>query len=178
MNSFYSRDELLELGFKTLGEHVLISRKASIYNASCIEIGNHVRIDDFCVISGNISFGDYIHISMGTGLFAGNAGIVLEDYTTVSSRFAVYAVSDDYSGESMTNPMVPDEYRDVTEKRVIIKKHTIIGTGSTILPGVMLGEGTSVGAMSLINRDTEPWTIYAGIPVRKIKLRSQQILEI
>lgn len=52
--SFYTHDELAEIGFKSCGKNVLISRKASIYSPAKIEIGDNVRIDDFCILSGVI----------------------------------------------------------------------------------------------------------------------------
>lgn len=178
MNSFYSEEELKEIGFKSYGENVQISRNASIYGADKISIGNNVRIDDFCVISGNISLGNYIHIAAFCGLFGGNAGIEIHDYSTTSSKCSIYALSDDYSGEYMTNPTIPDRYKNVTEKKVIINKHSIIGTGTTILPGVTISEGCSVGSMSLVNKSLDSWGIYAGIPCRKIKDRSKHLLEL
>ena len=45
--AIYTRDELQELGFSNVGENVKISKKASIYGASRISIGDNVRIDDF-----------------------------------------------------------------------------------------------------------------------------------
>ena len=54
----------------------------------------------------------------------------------------------------------------------------IIGTGSTLLPGVTLGEGCSVGAMSLINKSLPAWGIYAGIPARLLRPRSRKLLEL
>ncbi len=51
MDSFYSRDELKKIGLKKYGENVFLSKKASIYNPEKIEIGNNVRIDDFCILS-------------------------------------------------------------------------------------------------------------------------------
>ncbi len=77
----------------------------------------------------------------------------------------------------LTNPMLPDEYRNVVEEKVVLEKHTIIGTGSTILPGCILGEGTAVGSMSLVNKSLDPWGIYVGVPCRKIKDRKKNILE-
>ena len=77
----------------------------------------------------------------------------------------------------MVNPMVPDEYKNLERGDVSVGRHSIIGTGSTILPGVNIGEGVAVGAMSLINRNLEPWTINVGIPCRKIKERVRKPLE-
>lgn len=177
-SSFYSEDELKELGIKSIGKNVLISKKASIYGANNICIGNNVRIDDFCIMSGNINIGDYVHIAAGCLLFGGKKGIVLEDFSGISSRGAIYAESDDYSGNFLTNPMVDDKYKNVDGEKVILKKHALVGTGSTILPGVIIGEGSSVGAMSLITKSLEPWGIYVGIPCKKIKDRSRKILEL
>lgn len=178
MSSFYSIEELKTLGLKEYGENILISRKCSIYGAENISLGSNVRIDDFCVLSGCITIGSYVHIAVGSMLFAGPEGITLEDYTGISSRCALYARSDDYTGQHMTNQIVPAEYTGVTGAPVRMEKHSIIGTGCTILPGVTLAEGCSVGAMSLLNRSTEPWGIYMGVPARRVKERSRKLLEL
>lgn len=179
MNNFYSIDELKKMGFKYLGgNNILISRKASIYGIDNIIIGDNVRIDDFCILSGNIKIGNYVHISACVCMFAGETGIELSDFVSVSSRCAVYAKSDDYSGAVMSNPMVPIKYRHIMSGKVLFEKHTLIGTGSTILPGVTISEGTSIGSMSLVNRTLDPWGIYVGIPCKKIKNRKKDILEL
>ena len=176
MDSFYSEMELTKLGFKFLGTGVLISKKASLYGISDISIGDHVRIDDFCILSGNIQIGSFVHISAYTALFGGKTGIILDDFSGISSRCVIYAESDDYSGEAMTNPMIPDKYRKVYGNGVKIGRHGIIGTGSTILPAVEIGEGASIGAMSLVAKDVAPWSINVGIPCKKIKDRSKKLL--
>lgn len=177
MNSFYSEDEIRQLGFKSVGQNVLVSKKASIYGISNIEIGNNVRIDDFCILSGKITIHNYVHIAAGVMLFGGMEGIELEDYTGISSRTAVYAESDDYTGEAMTNPMVPDQCRKVYGGKVLFQKHSLIGTGCTVLPDVTVGVGASVGAMSLVASDLEPWGMYVGIPCKKIKERKKDLLK-
>lgn len=178
MTSFYSESELMKIGFKSVGKNVLVSRRASIYGASHISIGNHVRIDDFCILSGNLMIGNYVHIAAACLLFGGNDGIIFEDYTGLSSRSAVYAESDDYAGTHLTNPTLPDKYRHIIGGGVLVKKHAIIGTGCSILPNVVVGEGCAVGSMSLVTRSLDSWGIYAGIPCRRIKNRSQKMLQL
>ena len=177
-SSYYSIEELKEIGFANIGHNVMISRKASIYGADKISIGNNVRIDDFCLLSGRIQLGDYIHIAVYSALFGGSEGIEMKNFTTVSSRCALYAVSDDYSGEAMTYPMAPDCFLRRINKKIILNKHVLIGTGSTVLPGVEIGEGTAVGAMSLVNKSLGEWGIYAGIPCSRLKERSKYLLEL
>ena len=178
LNSFYSADELNELGFKIIGQNVFISRKASIYSADKISIGDNVRIDDFCILSGKITIGDYIHIAAYTALYGGSKGILVQDFANISSKVSIYSISDDYSGETMTNPMIPDKFKNIKNEKVIIERYVIIGSGCVVLPGIVLKEGSSFGAMTLINRSSEPWSINAGIPYTKIKNRSKELLKL
>lgn len=79
----------------------------------------------------------------------------------------------------MTNSMVPAKYRPgIISKPVRIGKYTILGCNSVVLPGVTISEGTAVGSMSLCNKSTEEWSIYAGIPARKIRERRRDLLEL
>lgn len=173
----YTQEELEKIGFKSLGKNVFLSRKASIYFPEKISIGNNVRIDDFCILSGDITLGNYIHIAAYCGLYGGG-GIEIDDFSTTSSRVVIYSVSDDYSGLALTNPIIPEKYRNIKIGKVILKKHTIVGTGSTILPQIILEEGTAVGAHSLVNKSTKSWGIYVGSPAKRIKERKKDLLEL
>lgn len=176
MTSFYTVEELKQLGIHKFGCNVRISRKASIYSADKLSIGDNVRIDDFCILSGHIEIGNFIHIAAYTALYGGDKGIYISDFSNLSSRISIYSVSDDYSGETMTNPMVPADYKNVTSEAVYIGKHVIIGSTSVVLPGVNIAEGSSFGSFSFINRNSEPWSINVGIPFKKIKDRSRELL--
>lgn len=178
MNSFYSRDELEKIGFAAIGDDVLVSRKVSIYGAEKMSLGNHVRIDDFCVLSGKITIGSYIHISVGSILHGDTVGIEIADFCGISGHVSLYAASDDYSGGYLTNPMVPERYKNTYKAKIRLEKHVLIGSACTILPGVIIGEGCSIGSMSLVQKELKPWTIYAGIPCRELKPRSKRLLEL
>ena len=174
------REAIEALGFAFVGENVQISDRASFYGASRISLGSNVRIDDFCVLSagvGGISIGDYVHIAVYSSLI-GTGKISLSDFCNISSRVAIYSSNDDYSGAAMTNPMVPSKYTGVTHADVFLGKHVIVGSGSVILPGVTLEEGVAVGALSLVQKNCEPFGIYAGNPARRIKERKRDLLEL
>lgn len=175
--AFLTEAQLREIGFKHLGVNVRISDKASIYNADQIEIGDNSRIDDFCVISGNVTIGRNVHIAVFCNVAGGEKGIVFEDFAGLAYGCHVFSQSDDYSGRSLTNPTVPDQYKFETKAPILIGRHCIVGTSSIILPGVALAEGTSVGAMSMVMKSTEPWSIYFGVPAKKIKNRQRDLLE-
>jgi acetyltransferase-like isoleucine patch superfamily enzyme len=176
--AFYTRDQLEQFGFKSLGQNVLISDKASIYNFNEIEIGNNSRIDDFCVVSGKVSLGRNVHIAVFCNVAGGEKGVVMEDFSGLAYGCHVFSQSDDYSGKTLTNPTIPDRFKSEKKAAIYIGRHSIVGTSSIILPGVTLAEGTSIGAMTMVTKSTEPWSIYFGIPAKKIKNREKNILEL
>lgn len=178
--SYLSRSTLETMGFSVIGDNVLISDKASFYNCANISIGSNVRIDDFCVLSGGeggIVIGNYIHISVYS-LLIGAGKITLSDFSGLSSRVSIYSSNDDYSGATMTNPMLPKEYTGVTHADVFLGKHVIVGSGSIILPGVTLEEGAAVGAMSLVQKNCLAFGVYFGSPAKIIKKRKRDLLKL
>lgn len=174
--AFLTSDHLRALGFKHLGRDVRISDKASIYNADQISVGDHSRIDDFCVVSGKVTIGRNVHIAVFCNVAGGTEGITLDDFAGLAYGCHVFSQSDDYSGRSMTNPTVPSIYKQETKKAIHIGRHCIVGTNSLIFPGVTLAEGCSVGAMSMVTKSTEAWHIYSGVPARKLKPRQRDLL--
>jgi galactoside O-acetyltransferase len=175
--SYLSIKKLISLKFKKLGKNVLISDKASIYNTSEISLDDNTRIDDFVIISGKVSFGKYVHIATHTSISGGTAGIVFSDFASCAYNCHIFSQSDDYSGSSMTNPLVPQKYTNVKKSAIYIGRHVIIGTGSVVFPGTRIEDGCSIGAMSLVTKSTEPYTIYVGVPAKKIKSRKKNFLK-
>ena len=176
-NSFYTKEELKQLGLKKYGDNVFISRKASIYSPEKIEIGSNVRIDDFCILSGEIKLRNYIHISAYCALY-GAMGIEMMDYSGLSPRCTVFSAMDDFGGDYLIGPMVDKEFTNITGGRVIIEKYVQIGAGSIVFPDLEIGMGSVVGAMSLVNKSLDSWGIYAGVPARRLKDRKMEMAEL
>ena len=175
VTSFYTAEELASLGLASYGREVRISRKTSLYAPERMHLGHHVRIDDYCLLSGGIAIGNHVHIASYCALF-GAEGIVMEDYSGIASRVLIYTVTDDYVGEGLTNPTVDEAFRMLHRGPVRLRRHVIVGAGTVILPSVTLSEGSAVGAMSLVTCDCEAWTLYAGIPAKRIKARRRDVI--
>ena len=176
--AFLSRSQVEAIGFRAVGKDVKISDTARFYSAQMIEIADHVRIDDFCILSageGGIRIGRHVHIGCYASLI-GKENITLEDYSGLSGRVSLYSSTEDYSGQCLTNPTVPDALRKPTHGPVRIGRHAIIGSGAVILPGVTIGEGAAAGALTLVARDLDPFTIYLGVPARKVGERKRDLL--
>ena len=174
--TYYTEIQLKKLGFKLVGKNVKISKKASIYNFDKIEIGDFSRIDDFCVISGSVKIGNNVHITPQCIIAGGQPGVKIESFCTLAYGVKIFSQSDDYSGMSMTNSTIPKSFKKEIFRKVLIKKHSIIGAGSIVMPGITVATGTSVGANSLILKSTDPWGIYVGSPAKKLKNRNKNLV--
>ena len=178
-HGYYNSDELRSFGFGAVGDDVVVAKTCTIIGLANISIGNNVRIDGGVTLashSGFLRLGSYIHIGTGCYLACGG-GITLKDFSGLSQGVKIYSVTDDYSGDSLTNPTVPKHFLNVTSEEVVLEKHVIVGSGSVILPGVTIGEGSSVGAQSLVTKSLDDWGVYFGCPVRRLKARRKNLLD-
>ena len=176
-NGFYSVEELKNMGVTVYGKNIYVSTFCRIYNPKNLILHDHIRIDDFTIISckGPVEIFNYVHIASSC-LISCSTRIIISDFAGISAGVKLFGGSDDYSGKFLTNPMVPTKYTNVKKGDIILEKHALVGANSVILPDVILKEGTSVGALSLINKTTDEWKVYAGVPARVIKDRHKDCL--
>ncbi len=175
---YLTKRELHKLHFKSLGNDVLISDKASLYKSELMSIGRFSRIDDFCAVSGFVTIGRNVHIAVHSSVTASKDEAQFHDFSGLAFGCHVFTGSDNYSGQTLTNPTVPAQYTKLFNAPVILGRHVILGAVSVVFPGVHIAEGCSVGAYSLVNRSTEPWGVYAGIPAKRIKDRQRDLLNL
>ena len=175
---FYSDKELAEFNFKYLGTNVLISKAATLYKTEFMSFDDNSRVDDFCALSGEISIGKHVHITVHCSLTASLSPIIVQDFVGIAAGSHIFSSMDDFSGNSLTNPTIPNRYKKISHGEVTISKHVIIGAGSVVFPNLTISEGCAIGAISLVNKSTLPWGIYVGIPARRIKERSKKLLDL
>ena len=175
---YYEEEELESMGFANIGKNVKIHSRASLYGLENISIADNVRIDDYCVIiaTGPLKIGSYVQISNFCWIGSTN-GVFIDNFCSLAPRVTILTSSDDYTGKYLTNATVPREYsKGGLRGPVRLNKHVIIGTNTIVLPDVEIGEGGSIGAMSLVNKNLDSWGMYLGNPVRKIADRSKDLL--
>ncbi|WP_080636804.1 acyltransferase [Sinorhizobium meliloti] len=176
---YLSEKEILG-GFEAVGKDVKISETCTIAGAANISIGDNVTIDAGVFIdcqSGSITIGNHVHIAPGCYL-SGGGTIALEDFSGLAPGACIFSGSDDYVGEGLTNATVPEEFRRVTYAPVRLGRHVIIGSGTVVLPGCSIGEGSSVGALSLVTKDLDSWGVFCGVPAKRLKNRSRKLLDL
>ena len=173
--AFLTEEQLKDLGFAEVGDHVLIHETAVLVGVENMRIGSYVRIDPFCLISAGkeeVVIGSHVHLAAHV-LLSGGAGITLHDFAGVSHGAKLLSRSDDFNAGVLTGPTVPAELRRVQADRITLGRHAIIGANAVILPGTVVGEGATVGALSLARGDLEAWKVHAGVPARVVASRDR-----
>ncbi|CAM3280432.1 acyltransferase [Helicobacter labetoulli] len=181
-DGYYTGFELQAMGFKSLGQNVLISRKAQIYAPHKISLGSHIRIDDFVILSGAINLGNFIHLGAFSSITGGDgveSSVSFGDFCGMSSYSKIFATTDDFAGGYLVGPCVPLALRNVKGSHIVLEKHCHIGSHSLVLPKSYFSIGASLGPMSLnMGRKLKPWSYYFGNPAKKIyTIDSCKILE-
>jgi len=174
-NIFFNLSDL-----KHLGKNVVIGKTVRIRYPHLVSIGDNCIIDDFTYISTSLELQGYNHISAGCKIIGGGSSrLIMKPFSTISPNVVIAAGSDDYLS-GIATPMVDIEFKGIVEYgTVTIGRHSIVGSNSVVLPNVIINDGATVGALSLVNRDLDEWVLYAGIPARKIKNRlKEKILDL
>lgn len=176
---FLPRSTLEGLGFRALGNDVLVHGTAVLVGCDAIALGSRVRIDPYVVISvsGGLAIGNNVHIAAHCSL-SGRAAISFADFCGLSQGVRVFSSTDDYGGASLTNSTVPEMFKAVRSASVRMGRHVIVGAGSVILPGAELSDGAAIGALSMVSGTLDPWSIYAGVPLRRLGDRRRDLASI
>jgi dTDP-4-amino-4,6-dideoxy-D-glucose acyltransferase len=174
---FLSASEIRKIGFKRVGEDLLIDSSVVFFHPENISIGSRVRIDGHVMMTArtSIEIGDHVHVSWGC-LIYGSSPIVLEDFCGLAPRVAILGSGDDYVSGALTNPTVDDDLRNEKFGPVRLGRHVVVGTGSIILPNVTIGTGASVGALSLVQTSLPDFTVSSGNPAKPILPRDREQL--
>ncbi len=119
-----------------------------------IEIGNRVFMNGTLISAGKISIGDDVLISWG---------VTIVDHNSHSIVFAKRA--DDVVAWSKGKK----DWTNVEIAPVIIESKAWIGFNAIVLKGVTIGEGSIIGAGSVVTKSIPSWSIAAGNPARVIR---------
>jgi dTDP-4-amino-4,6-dideoxy-D-glucose acyltransferase len=174
MTGNLTQEELDAIGFAECGTDVRIDRRVAIFNPGSISVGSHVRIDAFAVLAGGaaaLTIGSFVHLGASCYLSAGDGGIRIGEFCTIAPRVAVHGHSDDYTGGLLTGGAVPSELTGGIGAPVVLEEHVIVGSGSVILPGVTIGRGAAVGALTTIRTNVAASDVVVGSPQVKVRTR-------
>lgn len=142
-----------------LGKNVKLSKFINLYGCA---IGNSTKIGAFVEVQKNAHIGNNCKISSHTFICE---GVTIEDDVFIGH--GVMFINDTYPRATANGTLQTEE--DWTVEPTLVKKGASIGSNSTILSHVTIGENAIVGAGSVVTKDVPPDTIVAGNPARIIR---------
>lgn len=143
-----------------LGENVKLSKFINLYGCT---IGDNTKIGAFVEVQKNAAIGKNCKISSHTFICE---GVTIEDDVFIGH--GVTFVNDSYPRATAPAGGLQTE-ADWTVEPTLVKKGASIGSGSTVLAKVTVGENAIVGAGSVVTKDVPPGTIVAGNPAKILR---------
>ncbi len=143
-----------------LGKDVKIFDFVNLYGCS---IDDNTKVGTFVEIQKNATIGKNCKISSHTFICE---GVHIEDNVFIGHN--VTFINDKYPRATNEDGSMQTE-SDWKVVETFVKKGASIGSSSTILCGVTIGENAIVGAGSVVTKDVPPNTIVAGVPAKPIK---------
>ena len=142
---------------------VLIFHPENVSVGSCVYIGHNTILKAYYKNEMKIGDGTWI----GQGCYFHSAGeITIGRCVGIGPYVKILT-----SVHDEANTEIPVMHNPLIFSQVIIEDGTDIGIGTIILPGITIGEGAIIGAGSVVTKNIEPYTVYAGIPARCLRKR-------
>jgi chloramphenicol O-acetyltransferase type B len=140
----------------SFGKDPYIGRFVYMWAKHTIKIGDNFYIGKYSQIECDAEIGDHVMFANRVAL----VGRYDHNYTQIGipTRLASKIRDYDYNWKGL-------------DSKVIIGDDVWVGYGSIILSGVKVGTGSIIAAGSVVTKDIEPYSIYAGVPAKKVANR-------
>jgi acetyltransferase-like isoleucine patch superfamily enzyme len=156
----------------------IISPNSRIRHPENFIIGDDSIVDDYCYFSTKVCIGRATHIASGCSVAGGSSReFKIGNFCSLSSGVKIWCTSDDFVNDLVT--IIPVGVEQVKmhliSGDVTFGNYTAAGSNSVIMPGNTIPEGVVIGALSFVppEFDLQPWSVYAGVPVRLIRPRNR-----
>jgi acetyltransferase-like isoleucine patch superfamily enzyme len=156
----------------------IVSPNIRIRHPDHFQVGADSIVDDYCYFSTRVVVGRCSHIASGCSVAGGiDRTFRLGDFSSLSSGVKVWCVSDDFVNDvvAIVPADIPSPKTHLIVGDVTIGNYTAVGSNTVVMPGNSIPDGTVVGALSFVPSayDFQPWSVYAGNPVRRLRARNQ-----
>lgn len=167
MRALYYRRKL-----GSMEPNVFIDQNVFFGFPQTVELKEFSYIDKSVIImSRTTKVGRRVHIAPRV-FISGGGDFEIEDYACIATNSNVITSTEILKdGARCSGPMVSADQRSVYRGKVLIKKDAFIGANATILPGVVVAEGSVAGAGVTIAKPTDPWGIYVGAKTQHLGQR-------
>ena len=151
------------------GTDVQLNDLCKICKPEVVELLDNCRICDFVFIWGGLGckIGKYTDVQPGVKIWGGGA-IIIGNYVSIGlGSVLLTATYSHKEGLRMVDGLEEGKTKALYGM-LRIEDDVYIGANCTVMPNIVLGEGSILGAHSLATKSLDPWGIYVGSPAKKI----------
>jgi len=154
----------------------IVSSNTRIRHPEFFVVGDHSVVDDFCYFSTKVKIGMMSHVAASCVIAGGkDRQFTMGDFGSIASGVKIYCGSNDFVNDLVILAPDYDIGMEMCSGDVTIGDYCGVGTNSVIMPGTVIPEGTVIGGLSWVPAFSklDPWSVYAGVPIKKIKDRNK-----
>jgi acetyltransferase-like isoleucine patch superfamily enzyme len=157
----------------------IVSANSRIRHFEEFAIGADSIVDDYCYFSTRVLIGRSTHIASGCSVAGGRDWqFTIGDFCSLSSGVKIWCTSDDFVNDLVT--IIPQGVSQVKTHLiagdVTLENYTAVGSNSVVMPRNTIPQGAVIGALSFVPAafHFQPWSVYAGTPIRFIRPRNRE----
>jgi len=158
-----------------MGEDCFVDTGVTIMGAKNVFLGNNIHLDErisILCMEGQIVIKDFVHIAANC-LLQGKGVIEIGNYCAISAGTMMYSSSnyylDEHGNKITGSAMAPKWMQRIIKGKISMQDYSFVSVNCAILPNVVIGKHSLVGANSVVNKDVEEYTVVVGSPAKKIK---------
>jgi acetyltransferase-like isoleucine patch superfamily enzyme len=140
----------------SLGKGCYVGRHVEIGPDNEIQIGDQTSIQDRSILLGDITIGRYCLLAPNVYVSSGNHQFEIEPWLLIRDQDRI---------------ALRGRRKDVDSGKILIEDDCWLGINAVLRPGIIVGKGSVIGANSVVTSNVEPYTVVAGAPARRIKVR-------
>ena len=156
---FYTKQELIDIGFVSVGEDTRISNKSVFHGIKDSSIGDCVRIDDFSTLKGKVTIGNHVHISSFCSISGTGGSIDIRDFCGMSTHCAFFTAIEDFINPTLTSPSINADFSTAICGDIVMEEASKLGSGCILLPNITVGFGASVSANTIVSNNVKEGAI-------------------
>lgn len=157
----------------------IISPNIRVRHPDAFDVGEDSVVDDYCYFSTQVRIGRCSHVASNCTIAGGkDRRFVLGDFSSLSAGVRIWCASDDFVRDIVTliPAGIPNPKAHVIAGDVTFGDYTAVGANTVVMPANSVPDGAVIGALSFVppRFRFEPWSVYAGTPIRKVRDRDRE----
>jgi acetyltransferase-like isoleucine patch superfamily enzyme len=142
------------------GDRLIIAEHVDFYPTTYISLGGEA--------DGFLEIGHHTHFAPGCCLY-GHGGLTIGPYCNIAAHCVLATIGHDPVVRNQPMALAPHVARPIT-----LVEDVWLGANVTVTSGVTIAKGCVIGANAVVNRNTEPFGLYCGVPATRVRDRKRQ----